>query len=218
MPDAALYDENTGLAFVMNGQSKDVTFIDIKEAAVVATIALNGKPEAAALDAKGHLFVNIENTAEIAVIDVERRTVVGHYQLLDCEEPTGLAYDAESNLLVSACANGKAKLVDAEKGVDRGSVAIGKNADGAIFDSARRLVYIPCFDGTLAIFSLGHDGRVGVVTTIKTMAGARTAALDPANGRIYLPATEYHKDANGNRSRVPGTFQVLVVAPAASTE
>ena len=216
-PDAARYDEKTGLAFVMNAESEDVTFIDIAKAAVVATVALGGKPEAAAIDGQGRLYVNIEDTAEIAVVEVESRTVVARYKLLDCEEPTGLAYDAESNLLVSACANGKAKLIDAAKGSDRGSVAIGEGADGAIFDSARRLVYIPCYDGTLSIFSLERDGRAGVVTTVKTTAGARTAALDPANGRIYLPAAEYKKDAEGNRTRVPGTFQVLVVAPSAST-
>ncbi len=217
-PDAVLYDQGTGLAFVMNGQSNDVTFIDIAQAVAVATVAVGGKPEAAAIDGKGRLYVNIEDTAEIAVIDVESRTVVARYQLQDCEEPTGLAYDAESNLLVSACANGKAKLIDAAQGSDRGSVPVGENADGAIFDAASRLVYIPCFDGTLAIFSLHRDGHAGVVTTVQTTAGARTAALDPTNGRIYLPAAEYKYDAEGNRTRVPGTFQVLVVAPSASAE
>ena len=217
-PDAALYDEKTGLAFVMNADSEDVTFVAIAAAAAVATVALGGKPEAAAIDGKGRLYVNIEDTAEIAVVDVESRTVVARYKLPDCEEPTGLAYDPESNLLVSACANDKAKLIDAEKGADRGSVHIGAGADGAIFDAARRLVYIPCYDGTLSIFSLDSDGRAGVVTTVRTTVGARTAALDPATGRLFLPAAEYQKDAEGRRTRVPGTFQVLVVAPSASTE
>ncbi|MSQ99121.1 MAG: gluconolactonase [Xanthomonadales bacterium] len=217
-PDAALYDEKSGLAFVMNATSKDVTVIDIAAATAEATVALGGKPEAAAIDGKGRLYINIEDTAEIAVVNVDSRSVVARYKLPDCVEPTGLAYDTESNLLVSACANGKAKLIDAAKGSDRGSVEIGTGADGAIFDATRRLVYIPCFDGTLSIFSLERDGRAGVVTTVKTTAGARTAALDPTNGRIYLPAAAYQKDAEGKRTRVPGTFQVLVVGPSARTE
>jgi DNA-binding beta-propeller fold protein YncE len=215
-PDAALYDEKTGLAFVMNADSEDVTFVAIAAAAAVATVALGGKPEAAAIDGKGRLYVNIEDTAEIAVVDIESHTVVGRYKLPDCARPTGLAYDAESNLLVSACGNGTAKLIDAAKGSDRGSVASGKGADGAIFDSARRLVYISCYDGTLSIFGLERDGRAGAVTVVKTTGGARTSALDPANGRIYLPAAEYKIDADGQRTRVPGTFQVLVVGPGAS--
>jgi len=216
-PDAALYDERTGLAFVMNAVSEDVTFVAIAEAVVVATVALGGKPEAAAIDGKGRLYVNIEDTAELAVVDVESRKVVARYKLPDCAEPTGLAYDSESNLLISACANNTAKLIDATQGSDRGSVRIGEGADGAIFDAAHRLVYIPCFDGTLSIFSLERDGRAGVVTTVQTTVGARTAALDPANGRLYLPAAGYEKDADGKRTSVPGTFQVLVVAPSAST-
>ncbi len=134
-PDATLYDEKTGLAFVMNADSEDVTFVAIAEAAAVATVALGGKPEAAAIDGNGRLYVNIEDTAEIAVVEVESRTVVGRYTLPDCADPTGLAYDPGSNLLVSACANGKAKLIDAATGSDRGSVEIGQGADGAIFDS-----------------------------------------------------------------------------------
>jgi DNA-binding beta-propeller fold protein YncE len=213
-PDGALYDEKTGLAFVMNGESGDVTFIDIAKAAAVGSVKVGGTLEAAAVDAKGRLYVNIEDTAEIAVIDVTSRKVLERYALPGCEEPTGLAYDAVSNLLVSACANGKAKLIDAAKGADRGTVDTGEDADGAIFDVTRRLVYIPCGDGKLSIFRLERDGHAGAVTNVKTTAGARTAALDPKSGRIYLPAAEYKKGTDGKSKRVPGTFQVLVVAPS----
>ena len=213
-PDAALFDAASGLAFVMNWGSEDVTVINVASATVVATIAVGGKPEAATLDGDGHMFVNILDTAEIVVIDVGERKVVRRYPLPGCKEPTGIAYDPASNLLISACHNGTAKLIDAGTGADRGSVRIGQGADGAIFDARRRLVYISCFDGTIAIFPLEHDGRPGVVTTVNTQQGARTSALDGETGRLYLPTTEYRKDSEGQRHRVPGTFMVLVVAPS----
>ena len=212
-PDAALYDRASGLAFVMNWESKDVTLIDIANAAVVATIMVGGTPEAAVSDGEGHVYINIEDTAEIVEVDIGRRQVTDRYALPGCVEPTGLAYDPDTKLLISACHNGTAKLVNATTGRDRGSVKIGQGADGAIFDAQRRLVYIPCFDGTLAIFRLEHDGRAGMVTTVKTQKGARTAALDRETGRLYLPTAEYEVGADGKRQRVPGTFAVLVVAP-----
>lgn len=212
-PDGALYDSANGLAFVMNGASNDVTFIDIAKVQAVATVPVGGKPEAAALDGKGRLYVNIEDTAEIAVIDIASRKVATRYKLAGCEEPTGLAFDAQTGLLISACHNNTAKLIEAKNGTDRGSQKICAGADGSIFDQQRRQVYIPCFDGNVSVFALDKDGKAGAVRNVVTESGARTAALDPKTGLLYLPRADYAKDANGKRQRVAGTFSVLVVKP-----
>ncbi len=140
-PDAAAYDPDSGLAFVMNAGGNSISLIDVADRAPVGTIAVGGKPEAGAIDGKGHLFVNIEDTAEIAVIDIAARTVARRLPLPGCVEPTGIAYDALSDTLISACHNGVAKLIDAGSGADKVTVQVGRNADGAIFDPRSRLAY-----------------------------------------------------------------------------
>ncbi|MGK6320331.1 YncE family protein [Sphingomonas sp. DT-204] len=212
-PDGAAYDPASGLAFVMNGGAQSVSVIDLAQAKTVASIPLGDTPEAAVSDGKGRLFVNLEHGAAIAVIDIATRTVAARYALAGCETPTGIAYDAASGLLISACQNGIAKLVDAATGRDRGAVPIAHEADGAILDAGRRLVYVPCNEGSLAIFPLSIAGKAGPVTRVPTQVGAYTAALDPRSGRIYLPAADWAKDANGDDKRVPGTFKLIVVAP-----
>lgn len=212
-PDAAAFDRASGLVFVMNAKSNDATVIDPAAKKMVATIAMGGKPEAAVSDGAGRMFVNIEDTSEIAVIDVARRTVVGRYKLPGCEEPTGIALDPASGTLISACHNRIVKLIDAKTGADRGSVPVGENSDGAIFDAGRRLAYIPSKDGTLTIFGLDKAAKPHDIETVKTAVGARTAALDPATGRLYLAAAQTTTDAKGEEQQVPGTFQILVVAP-----
>lgn len=212
-PDAAAFDRSSGLVFVMNAKSNDVTAIDPVAKKAVATIAMGGKPEAAVSDGVGRMFVNIEDTAEIAVIDVARRAVIARYKLPGCEEPTGIALDPTSGTLISACHNRVAKLIDVKTGADRGSVPVGENSDGAIFDVDRRLAYIPSKDGTLTIFGLDKAAKPRNIETVKTALGARTAALDPATGRVYLAAAGSTKDAKGEEQQVPGTFQILVVAP-----
>lgn len=212
-PDAAAFDRSSGLVFIMNAKSNDVTVIDPSASKAVATIAMGGKPEAAVADGKGRMFVNIEDSAEIAVIDVKRRVVSSRYKLPGCEEPTGIALDPESGTLISACHNRTAKLIDAATGTDRGSVKVGENSDGAIFDAQRRLAYIPSKDGTLTIFGLDPAGKPHDPRTVKTAPGARTAALDPATGRIYLAAAQAERAADGEERQLPGTFRVLVVAP-----
>jgi YVTN family beta-propeller protein len=212
-PDAAIFEPVSRRVFVMNGKSNDVTVIDVDKLVAVATIPLGGKPEAATSDAQGRLYVNIEDTAEVAIIDVATLQVVGRHSLPGCKEPTGLAYDARSGLLMSACHNRTVKLIDAKRGTDRGTVTVGNEADGAIFDDGRRLAVIPCNDGTLTIFGLDVTGKPTVVDVVTTQEGARTAALDPKTGRIYLVAMEFETGAAGEREPVAGTFNVLVVAP-----
>ncbi len=210
-PDAAVYDATSGLAYVMNSESHDVSVIDVEAARRVGTIPLPEKPEAAALDGRGHLYVNLEASARVAIIDTATRRVTGMHALAGCVEPTGLAYDPVSGLLIAACHNGLAKLVDARSGEDRGSVPIGRDADGAIFDPQHRRVLIPAADGTLTIFGLDAAGHAQVLAHLATVAGARTAALDASTGRIYLAANLPGSGAEQRGLRKP--FQIVVVAP-----
>src|SRR6185312_14835152 len=68
-PDAIFYEDYSKKIYTCNGRSKDASVIDVATDAVVATIPLGGKPETAVSDGKGHVFINIEDTAEEVEID-----------------------------------------------------------------------------------------------------------------------------------------------------
>src|SRR6202795_3682026 len=68
-PDAILYDPATKRVFTFNGRSQDSTAIDAASGKVLGTIKLDGKPEFAASDAKGEIFVNIEEKSEVTVVN-----------------------------------------------------------------------------------------------------------------------------------------------------
>ncbi|MFL6862710.1 MAG: YncE family protein, partial [Allosphingosinicella sp.] len=167
------------------------------------------------LDGRGHLFVNVEDKNEIVEIGLARRNVMRHIALPGCDGPTGLTY-AASGTLISACANGVAKLVTAATGRVAGEIKIGPRPDGAFSDPARHRAYIPSGgDGTLTV--IDTSGRLPrAIGTVATQTGARTGAVDTATGRVYLPAARYAPAAAaGERPRmVPGSFEMLVVAPA----
>ena len=55
--------------------------------------------------AAGRLFVNLEDTGAIGVIDIATHTLAATWPLAGCEEPTGLGFDPKSHRLFSACAN-----------------------------------------------------------------------------------------------------------------
>ncbi|MGA3282722.1 MAG: YncE family protein, partial [Smithella sp.] len=68
-PDAILYEPAYKKVYTFNGKSNDARVFDAVSGKINAVIALGGKPEFAAADKKGKVYVNIEDTAEVAEID-----------------------------------------------------------------------------------------------------------------------------------------------------
>jgi YVTN family beta-propeller protein len=92
-PDALLYEPVSHKLFAFNGKSRDVSVIDARTLAVVATIPASGRPESAASDGAGRVYVNIEDNAGIDVIDIASNAIVARWKLAGCDEPSGLAID-----------------------------------------------------------------------------------------------------------------------------
>src|SRR5579872_1470822 len=104
-PDAILYDPATKRVFTFNGRSQDSTAIDATSGKVLGTIKLEGKPEFAASDAKGQVFVNIEDKSELTAIDPAKLEVKAKWPLAPCTEPSGLAMDRKNRRLFVGCDN-----------------------------------------------------------------------------------------------------------------
>ena len=216
-PDGAVYDTFSKLIFAMNHDSGNATVIDPATRKPVANIQVNGELEFPVSDGQGKIFVNNEAApADIAVIDVKTRTVTGRYKLPGCEEATGLAYVAAAKLLISACGNGVAKVLQADTGKEVASLTIGKGADAVIYDAARKLVFIPCGrDAVLEVISLADPAHIAVVQHVQTQQGSRTGTVDPNTGRLYLMASKPDPNAppGGRGVRLAGSYEVLVIGP-----
>ena len=78
-PDAILYEAVSNRVLVFNGRSKDATVIDAATDQVAATIPLGGKPEFSVADGTGKVYVNIEDTHEIAEIDAANSELCGGF-------------------------------------------------------------------------------------------------------------------------------------------
>lgn len=210
-PDAIAYDPATRTAWVMNANSGDASVVDVATSKVVATVDIGGSLELGVADGAGRLYVNVEDKNEVAVLDTRARRVLTRFPLKGCDGPTGIAYAPDARLIVSACANGVA-VVSAPDGRAVASLTIGARPDGAAYDVKRRVVLIPSGgDGTLAVIRLTPTPTV--VARIPTAKGARTIALDPTTGRVYLPSARFAPPVGTARpAALPGSFEVLVVS------
>ena len=217
-PDAAIYDPESKRLIVMNAKGGTVSVIDPQAVKVVSTITVKPALELGALIGPGLLAVNDEDANEIELVDLKRGVTLKPIALPGCEGPTGIAFDAADGLILSACANGQAALVDARSHRLIRLLAIGKGPDGALFDASRRRFLVPCGQsGILSVFAVGKSRAVNALSPINTEVSARTAALDPVSGRIYLPAARFEPATGGGRpALVAGSVHLIVLVPTLS--
>jgi DNA-binding beta-propeller fold protein YncE len=217
-PDSILYEPKTGRIFTFNGRSKDSTAIDAGSGQVVGTIPLGGKPEFSVVDGSGKVYVNIEDTNEVAVIDAQKLNVLRRYSIAPCEEPTGLALDSKNRRLFSVCGNETMAVTDPDSGKVLATVPVGAGTDGAGFDPGTGLAFSSNGeDGTLSVVQ-EVNGKYTVVETVPTARGSRTMTVDTKLHRVYLPAVEYGAATaaqsggrSGRASALPDSFHLLIV-------
>ena len=211
--DGAAYDPKSGLVVVICGDGGALTLIDPKAMKAVGTITVGDSLEFGAPDGAGLFYVNVEDKNQVAVVDLASKAVLRRYDLPGCKGPTGLAY-VEGARLISACANGGVDILDAASGKALASFTVGGFPDAVIYDAGRHLAYVPSArSGTLSVIALSGAGDNTVIDTVPTQIGARTGAVDPQTGKVYLPTAEYQLPvpAGQRPTPKPGTFTVLVL-------
>lgn len=213
-PDAILYDSASHHVFTFNGRSASASVIDPAKRAVIATIALPGKPEFAQADGAGHVYVNIEDKAELVELDARSNAVLHTWSLAPCESPSGLALDNAHHRLFSVCDNRIMAVTDANTGKQVATVAIGEGPDAAAFDPATGTAYSSNGrSGTITVVHEDDADHYTVAATIRTQKSARTMTVDPQTHRLYLSAATAgtKKNARGWPEMLPDSFTVLVV-------
>lgn len=217
-PDAILYDPATKRVFTFNGRSQDSTAIDAATGKVLATIKLDGKPEFAASDAKGEVFVNIEDKSELTVIDPNKLEVKTKWPLAPCTEPSGLSIDRKNRRLFVGCDNKMMAVVDADSGKVLATPAIGEGVDATAFDDATGLAFASCGEGVLTVVKEDSPTSFSVAEGVKTQQGARTMALDSKTHNAYVvtakfgpPPAPTADNPHPRRSILPDSFVVLVL-------
>lgn len=215
-PDAAVIAPDGSRAYAMDAGDGTVSMIDLKTDRETGRIALKPGLEFAVLLSPTELAVNNEDESEIELANLATGKADGTIALPGCTGPTGLAYASDRHLAISACGNGKAALVDTKARKLVRLVDIGAGPDTALWDANRQRFIIPCGrSGTLSVIALGKSGGSPVVSQVPSEPSARTGAIDPATGRVFLPAARFAQGEPGKRPPlVPGSFHVLVMSPA----
>jgi len=215
-PDAILYEPVSKTVFTFNGGSKDATAFSAATGKSTGTIPLGGKPEFGAADGTGKVYVNIEDTNEVAEIDAKNLKVLRRFPLKPGEEPTGLAFDVKSRHIFSGCHNKLMVIIDADKGAVAATVPIGSGVDAVWLDDG--YAFSSNGEGTVSVVKEASKGKFEAVETIQTIKGSRTMAVDAKTHKLYLPTAQFEpapETVKGQPRKRPAmikdTFEILVV-------
>lgn len=237
-PDGILADPFNQRIYVFSHPTMDATVIDAKDGAVLGTIDLGGAPEQAVSDGKGHLYVVIQDKANVAVVDAKTMKVTAHYDFGDRgSRCNGLALDVKNHVLFAACGQSGTPpatppqpmmvILDALDGKILTSLPLAGGSDGAVFNPATMEAFSSHGNGTMTIVKENGPKSFAVEQNLQTMPGAKTLTLDTKTNHILTMAAEYGPpppppstppaagappQGRGNRGpMVPDSFSIIVV-------
>ena len=225
-PDGILGDPASQKIYILSHAAPNVTVINAADGSVAGTIDLGAAPEQAVVDGKGHLYVDLEDKDQVAVVDAASMKMTGVYGLEGkCGTPAGLAIDVKNHVLFVACRNpATMTMLNADTGKILGSVPIGAGVDGAVFNPATMEAFSSQGDGTLTVVKETSPTTFEVEQTVATPIGAKTLTLDSKTGHVLLitaefgppppPAPGAQAGPPGRPRRgpmLPGSFAVVVV-------
>ncbi|MGA7242615.1 MAG: hypothetical protein WBX19_05510 [Terracidiphilus sp.] len=139
----------------------------------------------------------------------------------NCQHPRALAIDSAHGRLFAACANMRMVALNADTGQTVAALPIGLGADTIGYDPNRGLIFTANggSHGSLTIIRQDVTDTYSVVQILPTRQNARTLAINPSNGEVYLASVIYGAELNNppingaplKMSAVDSSFQVLVV-------
>jgi len=221
-PDAILFDPFSERVFIFSHIAPNATAIDAVTGSVLGTIDLGGEPEQAATDRKGHVYVDVRDKNDIAVIDAKALTVAARFSTAPkggrC---SGLAIDMKNAILFAACRDPQMMVILRAADVKvLDALPIGSTADSAIFNPKTNEAYSAQIDGTLTIVKETSPTSFAMEQTVKTKDSAKQMVWDSKTNRILLLAADFEAPAGPPRAgvagyggkMVPNSFSVLAVS------
>ena len=219
-PDGILFDPFNQRVWVFSHSAPNATIIDARDGSVVGTLDLGGAPEQAVTDGNGHIYVDIEDKDNVAVVDTRALQVTAHYDIsAKAKVPAGLAFDVKNKILFVACRNTPTMVIMTTEGKILTALPIGAGVDGAVFNPATMETFSSQGDGTLTVIKEKSPTSFEIAQTVPTKVSGKTLTLDSKTNQIYVIAAEYGPPpapppAGGRAGRgamIPDSFSILVL-------
>ena len=177
-------------------------------------------PEQAVADGNGHVYVDIEDKGNVAVLDAKTLAVTAHYDVSSkagiCAVP---AIYAKYRVLFVACRNPHVMVIlNADDGNIITNLPLSGATDDAVFNPATVEAFFSSHaERTVTVIKENSPTSFAVEQNLTTMPSAKTLTLDGKTNRIMLLGATFDPPPTSN-VRVgcgrmqPSSFSILTVA------
>ena len=185
--DNVRYDVATKQIYVGFG-SGGIAIINSAEGKQVGSIKLAAHPEAFELEQHGnHIFANVPNARQVAVIDREKREVITRWN-------TDLAFgnfpmaldEADHRLFIGCRLPSKLVVLNTDAGDVVAKIDISGDCDDVFYDGKRHRIYAICGAGKIDIIEQADANTYNASAKIDTAKGARTGLFVPERDTLFV--------------------------------
>ena len=235
--DGIYFDTFNDRVYIFSHPTKDAQVIDPKDGTALGTIPLPGTPEQAVSDGKGTLYVVMQDSGSVAVVDVKSMKTTAVYPFGGNIGCNGLALDAKNHVLFAACARigppppppqpgqpaqppqPQMVILSSDNGKILAKLPLAGGSDGAVFNPATMEAFSSHGNGTMTVIKENSPTDFVVEQNLTTMNGARTLTLDTKTDRLFVMSVERGPapppPPGGGRGQgapvIPGSFTILMI-------
>jgi hypothetical protein len=184
--DNVRYNPRTRRIYFVHGDT-ELAVINAEDFTLLRPIALPKSLGALRLESsRPRLYVNAKG-GQVVAIDTDKDEVIGRYPVAPAGVNAALAIDEADRRLFVGCRQPATLVVmDSDTGAIVARLPIPGDVDDLSFDAHRGIVYASCGAGAIAVVRKLDADRYESLGTVATVPGARTSALNPEDGRLYL--------------------------------
>jgi len=196
--DGIGYDAATGYLYVANGgdeAGKEYSLISIIDTVHEEKIG-DIRVEAPGLEAMlidhphNRLYINLPESSSIAVIDLQKRSVIAKWPLTMGKKNMAFTFDTEARLLYVGCRDtdvrGSIVVVDIESGKELQRLSIGGWVDSMFYDAESKRIYASSGVGEVFTYEREADGTYKSLEPVDTAVMAKTSLYSPELQRLFV--------------------------------
>jgi DNA-binding beta-propeller fold protein YncE len=155
--------------------------------------------EAMALESAGpRLFVNVTDKNKMAVVDRKAGKVIAEWPIHEAEQNAPVAFDEKSHrLFVITRKPGKLIVLNSDTGATVAVFQAPERTDQVVWDAANRRIYVTGGEGYIGVFEQDDADHYREAARVRSLPGAKTSILDPAQHRLWVAASPGETGAMG---------------------
>ena len=196
--DGIGYDAETGYLYVSNGGDEAgknyslISIIDTTREEKIGDIRVDASGlEAMVIDhVGGRLYIDLPKSNSIAVIDLNKRTVIATWPLTKGKKNMALAYDAKRHQLYVGCRDtdvrGSIVVVDTETGKEEQRLPIGGWVDSIFYHAPTERIYASSGVGEVYTYERLQNGSYKLLDLTDTAVLAKTSLFSAELNRLFV--------------------------------